>query len=107
MDDVLFIKHSFRNREHNRDYIYYTKNKKTIKNILLVYDYFENSDIDTQDITNFDNKFNKIHKSDAYRNLYYNTIHKFIIIDFDMDISRHLNNLKMSIRDLVDIVDKM
>ena len=102
-DNLLFIKKTFR----QRDYIYYSTNKKLIKNILLIYNYFEKIDLDIQNITNFHNKFDKIYKSDAYSNLYFNTINKFTIIDFNMDISRHLNNLKMSIRDLVDIVDKM
>ena len=106
-DDIIFVKQKFRMQTHNRDYVYYSKNKKVINNILLIYNYFVKFDLDTEDITNFHYKFDKIHKRDAYSKLYYNAIDKLIPIDFNVDISRHLNNLKIPIKDLIDIVDKM
>ena len=106
-DDIIFVKQKFRMQTHNRDYVYYSKNKKVINNILLIYNYFVKFDLNTEDITNFHYKFDKIHKKDAYSKLYYNAIDKLIPIDFNVDISRHLNNLKIPIKDLIDIVDKM
>lgn len=101
-DDVLFIKETYAQNTG----IYYCTNKKLIKNILLIYDYFQKKET-LDNLNTFTSRLNKIYTEDAYFKLYYKTIIKCTKIDFNMDISIHLNYLKMPIRDLVDIVDKM
>ena len=101
-DDVLFIKETYVQNTG----VYYCTNKTLIKNILLVYDYFQKKET-LDNLNTFTSRLNKIYTQDAYFELYYKTIIKCTKIDFNMDISRHLNYLKMPIRDLVDIVDKM